>query len=318
MLRAYPVETTGFTDEPRYSNRSPGRTGSAGLLYTGGCWSASDYCLMRLCFPNGEHADVLVDEGTASIGSADDNDIVVAGPNIAARHASISVDARGVVMNILDSAARTHVNARPVREKALLRLGDLLNLGAMAVLLKPDRDDSIERSLPPLDDGSQDQDAVPSRTVLRGMSGAYFGRTVTIDQRLVIGRGGECGLRIDEPSVALRHAAVETHSDSVHLRNLDSTAGTWVNGVLVRDAVLHSGDQLVFDQHRFLLEAPGMPLRGQMDTPAPRPSITQTMRAIDLDTTPAPASASRYGIWWLIGIAALIGLALATLLLREI
>ena len=74
---------------------------------------------MRLHFPNKEHADVIVAAGDTTIGSAQDNNVVVSKPGIAAHHISLAVAERSIVLSVGDAQARVHVNARPVREKAL-------------------------------------------------------------------------------------------------------------------------------------------------------------------------------------------------------
>ena len=73
---------------------------------------------MRLHFPNKEHADVIVAAGDTTIGSAQDNNVVVSKPGIAAHHISLAVAERSIVLSVGDAQARVHVNARPVRSGA--------------------------------------------------------------------------------------------------------------------------------------------------------------------------------------------------------
>ncbi len=139
--------------------------------------------------------------------------------------------------------------------------------------------------------------------------------------------------------MASRHAAIETSGEQIFLRDLGSKSGTSINGVQVRNAVLHAGDQIAFERNRFVLEAPGLPLRAQApaavaataaSAPAPRvvaSNITQTMRAINLANDHHVAEESRDGkntrrnskndIWWLIAAAALIAAGLAVLFLAN-
>jgi pSer/pThr/pTyr-binding forkhead associated (FHA) protein len=284
---------------------------------------------MRLHFPNKEHDDMLAAQGETSIGAASDNALVLDRPGIAPHHATISVGDRGYVLSVVDPNARVHVNARPVREKAILRLGDVVSLDTLQFMLKPDRDASIRTDVPaastatprPAGDADTRTRMLPPKAVLRGVSGAYFGKIVPLRGRLVIGRGSDCDLVLDEPEMSRRHAVIENSGDGMYLRDLGSSNGTFVNGVQVRDAVLHPDDQIAFDQNRFLLEAPGLPSREQAGSISEHdaPNITQTMRAVrlpDEDKAPRPASnASRNDIWWLIGAAALIGMGIALLLL---
>jgi pSer/pThr/pTyr-binding forkhead associated (FHA) protein len=268
---------------------------------------------MRLSFLNGEHADFVVEKGVVSLGHAEGNTLQLNGREIAPWHARINVDDRGIVLEVLDFASRTHVNARPVREKALLRLGDVLCLGVVAMMLKPDRDDVIVTALPPeRDDGEDPADDAPARVVLRGVSGSHFGRAIALRQRLVVGRAADCDIVVDDAQIAPHHATVETIDETICLRDMGSGAGALVNGLRLKTAVLHAGDQLAFGRDHFLIEAPGMPLRGEVAASA---SANEAF-AVDDETDHAAPVDTRGSIWWLIGAAALIALGLAAILLR--
>lgn len=268
---------------------------------------------MRLSFPNGEHADLIVDSGVTEIGSAQGNTIVLKAEGVMPWHARIVMDKRGIILEVTDPQARTHVNARPVQERALLRLGDVVSLEAVAMTLKPDRDGVIDSRIPPEGGPVATSDAI-GRVVLRGVSGRHYGKTIKVGTRLLVGRGA-VGLDLDESGFGAQHAVIGATDDAIHLRDLGSTQGTLVNGVNVRNAVLHPGDQLAFGRSRFVLEAPGYPARGQ-GAPTPiefAPSITQTLH--DLEPVPPAEVVEESGsaVWWLLGVAALIGLGIAAL-----
>ncbi len=303
---------------------------------------------MRLSFPNGEHPDVLLEDGELTIGSAAGNRVLIPGLGLAGRHAGVRIDAqRGILLNVLDAAASVHVNARPVRELAFLRVGDVVSLERLQILVKPDRDAVIETNVPadslPLTDTAQRTGA--SRVVIRGVSGSYSGRSLTLCDPLRIGRGADMEVRIDDPDLPEHLATLEIHGERVLLRNVGAVDGSVVNGVPVRDAVLHPGDQMAFDGHRFVLEAPGLPPRGSA-APATVPGMaagtTQTLQAVrasdaaDADrskpaarSTPRPVNAggvaqssasddddgaSKFSYGWLILVAAAIGAGLAAIL----
>jgi pSer/pThr/pTyr-binding forkhead associated (FHA) protein len=285
---------------------------------------------MRLNFPNGEHPDVVIDQGEVRVGSAPGNRVVIADAGLSAEHATFRVDAqRGITLVLEAGSGGAHVNARPVRELALLRLGDVVSLNRLQVLIKPDDDRSIDREVPepptPMTDPAQR--AAASRVVLRGIAGAFHGRTFSLLEPLTLGRAANADIRLDEPGVDDRHASFEQHPDRVILRDLGSHDGAVVNGVALKSAVLHPGDQIVFEQHRFLLEAPGLPPRGTANfAPAPRSGMgtTQTLQAVQVPmpdpsaAAPKPAAASAgagFGIWWLLGAAMVIAGVLVAILI---
>lgn len=281
---------------------------------------------MRLSFPNGEHAEVLLDQGEISVGSDPASGIAVRG--LAARHAVFRVDAqRGILMHVGSGSGGAHVNARPVREFAMLRLGDVVSLGKVQLLIRPDDERTIQREVPPPASTNTDpaHRAAASRVVLRGTAGAYHGRTFSLQDPLVIGRGANADVRLDEPALADEHARLEQLGDRVVLRDLGARDGALVNGVALRSAVLHPGDQITFLQHRFVLEAPGLPPRGSaVFAPAPRAGMgtTQTMQAVQAPVAapvqPAPQTqdnGSRFNYGWLLLAAAAIAVAIVAILI---
>jgi len=267
---------------------------------------------MRLSFANGEHADVVVGEGAASLGNAEGNTVVLSGRDVAAWHARLTVDARGIVLEVLDPAARTHVNARPVREKALLRCGDVLCLGKVMIALKADRDDLIDTRLP--EQAAAAPPTYPPRVLLRGVSGSHFGKAIAVNRRLTIGRDRSCDLVVDEPRVAPHHATIEHVGEAIYLREIAPTQGTAVNGVRIAGAVVHPGDQLTFGHSHFIVEAPGLPARGSAGADAD--DTDRAGAAADADEAALAEPRAQGAIWWLIGAAALIALALGLLLHR--
>lgn len=67
---------------------------------------------------------------------------------------------------------------------------------------------------------------------------------------LVVGRGDEAELRIDEPLVSREHARIERREAGFRVVDLGSTNLTRVNGDVVRQRFLASGDEIRFARAR--------------------------------------------------------------------
>ena len=80
--------------------------------------------------------------------------------------------------------------------------------------------------------------------VLRMVAGPESGASTQVDVPVVVGREGDFVIR--DPTVSRRHWRVESHSDRLWLTDLDSAAGTTVNGRPARDCELHAGDVITF------------------------------------------------------------------------
>ncbi|HRI53370.1 MAG TPA: FHA domain-containing protein [Pseudomonadota bacterium] len=87
---------------------------------------------------------------------------------------------------------------------------------------------------------------------------------------IIIGRGPECYLRVDEPMVSRRHARLRVTPSAVVLEDLGSRNGSRVNGINATAPVtLNSGDILGVGTQQFTLE--------REDDPSPhRPTVNYT------------------------------------------
>jgi len=260
---------------------------------------------IRLRFAGADVADAPLGAGMHGVGRAEDGAIGIVD---ALRQPLLQfcVDRRGVWMTVDDAARGVHVNGRPVRHMAMLRLGDSIYVeGAEIILVSGSPVPPVPAQLgnEPVDAGSD------LRVVLRGVGGRHHGRSFTLERPRLVGRAPEADIRIDDSAFAERHARIDLSGDVIILRDLGSADGSVVNGQPVRDAVLKPGDQVVFDaHHRFVIEAPTR--TGHNESPPPMGG----------DSDDATMSSQRSGqsvrrLPWLLLAALLIAAALSGLLL---
>ncbi|MBN8714747.1 MAG: forkhead-associated protein [Xanthomonadales bacterium] len=229
------------------------------------------------------------------IGSAADNDLVLAVGQAAPRHLLFESDARGWVLWVVPGAPHVYVNARPVRELALLRPGDVVSLGDCRLLLcadeAPDR-----RRLP-----QAVADQAHCTVALRAVAGPMSGKVVAVHEYLELGPRGRYPLELPRgESATLR---IGWRDGRLTLAVLEPSArhGLRVNGNLVTDVVLQSGDQIGIGMHRFVVAAPGI-------KPEPEPVMPPP-------PAPPATAPSHAGTAWLIVTAAVLALGIALLFL---
>ena len=73
--------------------------------------------------------------------------------------------------------------------------------------------------------------------------------------RVVLGRGKDADLRIDDPNVSRMHAAIYWNGDRLMLDDLGSTNGTMVNGYPVTSTVLRARDVVAIGDSRLTVES---------------------------------------------------------------
>jgi pSer/pThr/pTyr-binding forkhead associated (FHA) protein len=290
---------------------------------------------MQLSFPNSEHRDVNFAAGEVSIGSRAGMMISVADKGLAAHHASIYADRRGVWLKVVANQQGVHLNGRPIKQVAFLRNGDLLCIEQLRIQLRETDSNLIVRQIPQGGPNAnllnEVQKVSAARVLLRSLNGQHIGRTYGLVTPISIGSGINADICLDDNAVAEKHATVEWHGERVVLRANSPSSISYVNGVAVSDAVLSPGDQITIEQSRFLFEAPGLPLRGtEIAVPSGTVAHTQTLRAlkatanssyesppqeVDADTSDeSHSSQDSNSLWWLIAAAALVAASITALL----
>jgi hypothetical protein len=284
---------------------------------------------MQLMFPNGEHASVAFDNGEISIGSRAGQGVSLSGKSAGAAPREPGLRPPRLVAARASRHPRRapECPADPAHRLVAHRRPGLPE--QVQLVLAENSPEVIDRIIPASPPAvlSEAQRVSASRVAIRGISGSLCGRSFTLTEPKVVGRGTGCDIRIDDPALAERECQFELHGDRVVLRSLGHGEFTSVNGVSVGDAVLAPGDQVVIDQHRFVLEAPGLPARGQDRLKGQvQQQHTQTMKAVRVPQSnqspaeqrealdPPPQPVDPGALWWLIAAAAVLAAAMTALL----
>lgn len=252
---------------------------------------------MRIEFLHAAHEDFFWGQAHMTVGSAPDSDLVLETQTVAAQHLLIEQDRRGWVLRVQPGAGRLYVNARPVRERALLRAGDVIGLGDYRLLLHADEDPA--RRTPMVVSQS-----LRCPVALRAVSGPLSGRVFPLSERLQL--GPHTAIPLELPQGETTSVEVFWREGELRLTATGASARypLRLNGSVIGNASLQPGDQLGLSMHRFILDAPGM-------TPEPAlPTITRAPEPL-----PEDAAGPRGEVWWLIVTAAVLALGIALALL---
>jgi ABC transport system ATP-binding/permease protein len=185
-----------------------------------------------------------------SIGRGEDNTVRLTERNISRRHARIAREAERWVVFDAGSYNGCYVNGARVSQRHDLVHGDLVQLGDYRLELV---DESLEQA-PPAFDSKNTVPAAPRSQALLGQPdrlvmlvgptpGAEF--PLNVGARQVIGRGEECDISVNHPSVSRVHAEVHALGDGRYeLVDNGSANGIRVNGVELPRGLLDSRDMI--------------------------------------------------------------------------
>lgn len=250
-------------------------------------------CVMRVVCFHPARDPVMCGEGPVHIGSAPDDTIVMNGAGVEPRHVTIVADARGLVLTVRPGCQRVYVNARAVREQALLRYGDTVTLGANKFLV-------TSNAAPPEVDEVAGPDATMGEVMLRIVSGAASGQALVVSPALHLGVGSgyfgdlPYGCRVAQ---AGRNLIFESGSNMPR-----------VNGWRRNRVGLAPNDQIALGEHRLVVEAPGLQYaRHLASLPPPMAHPPEAPEQAEDDSAATE-------IWWLIAAAVLLAAVIALFL----
>ena len=200
--------------------------------------------------PN-EGAAVELTSSGVTIGRDEECDLTLEDPEVSRRHATIELLADGRArITDLDSGNGTFVNGRRIRSPVALEGGEELRLGDTTLRSERSGDPTVLKGRGPTVLRGQETvgpAAAGEPLKLSVSSGPDSGHEVEVKgDGLLIGRGDDCGLTINDPEVSRHHASVKPLPDGrAEITDLGSGNGTVVDGRKISaPTVLQGGEEV--------------------------------------------------------------------------
>lgn len=90
-------------------------------------------------------------------------------------------------------------------------------------------------------------------------TGEAKGHRIAVGECLVMGRVEDCDLVIEDSAASRRHAEIRLKKNAFHIKDLESTNGTLVNGMRILEGVLNTGSQIQIGESIFRFEIEEVP-----------------------------------------------------------
>lgn len=265
--------------------------------------------MLKLQFKDNRKAAIWLVDSRYAIGRDKSNDIVLDEEGISGFHAELRVEADDrVFINDTGSTGGTFVNGRKVDARTPVKAGDLIRIGKAELHLVDPKEqlkaqpEDVATSISPALQGlsvsnrpavGKGVGGVPVGWLLRGKAGSIAGEAFPIPStgRAILGRSQNCDIVLPGNHVSRQHAELYFQSGRLHVKDLGSSNGTYVNRKKVQESVVNPGDELRFDTLVFQVEAPEAPQleveEGDGDRTMFRPAVTAAPTAAAATTSPA-------------------------------
>ncbi len=129
---------------------------------------------------------------------------------------------------------------------------------------------------------------------------------------VTIGRGSDNDIQLIDTTISQRHAQLVVSPDTLIIEDMDSTNGTYINGLRIKKQQLKHGDRVMIGQHKLSFDNLGLP----EDAGEQEPTLQMNRNTIEqilfdsknspLTPPPPPGSSKainwvaqdQNGIWW--------------------
>lgn len=201
--------------------------------------------MLKLQFKDQRQPAFWVEEKLYSIGSDSDNHLILSDDGVAPLQARLIATADKIFLKDNNSPSGCFVNGQRITQKEVIP-GDEIRLGPVAFEVLPPTDDPQPGPNP--DD--------PWRLVANGSWLAGQNYAIPHEGTVVLGRSNQCDIVIPGTHLSRRHVELRVQGGSLHIKDLGSVNGTYLNDRPITEALAHGGDQLRLDVYTFRVTSP--------------------------------------------------------------
>lgn len=199
--------------------------------------------MLKIQFKDKRRPPVWIVEKRYTIGSAAGCHLQLEDEGIDNLHARLLTESGSPVLQDNNSRAGCYVNGQRVTRKELLP-GDTIRLGPVEFdILDPYNGDAVTSAGPVW--------------LLLADRGTLAGREFPLlAPRNLIGRGSQCDISIPTSQLAREHAEITVADRQLHIRDLNSPSGVYLNEERIAAGTLKPGDRLRLDIYSFTVIGP--------------------------------------------------------------
>jgi pSer/pThr/pTyr-binding forkhead associated (FHA) protein len=263
--------------------------------------------MWKLCVVDDESNRTVVKlvRGDYSVGRAEDSTIRLTERNISRAHARLFREGEDDwTIEDKNSYTGSFVNGERVSGKRPLKHGDTIQLGDYRLELMDETQQAVEaKALDQAVSAAQ----LPDRLVI--VQGPNLGTVFPLlEQKLLVGRGEECQIALDDASVSRVHVEVLRTEHGLMILDQGSSNGLRINGADLPSAMLRSGDVVELGDVRLKFVPAGVEDVVTQALPVPA-------RETEIDSDFVPKSRSRGSVVLYAG-GAVLAIVLIVLALR--
>lgn len=219
--------------------------------------------MLQLRFTSVSKAPMWLVAPKYTFGSANECDCVIADEGLKPFHAEIRVADERVTLVRCDNDGIITVNGENVGDERVLTAKDTVHLGEAVIEVVDPKTEPVAKRMG--FDQSEKTNLRPALSLSNAALPTWHLRplnTTLTDSNgfelkgsMLLGRSKECDICIAASHLSRKHAKFTVTATGLHVEDLGSSNGTFINGKRIERVALHHGDEVSFDTLRFRVES---------------------------------------------------------------
>jgi len=208
--------------------------------------------MLKLQFRDRRRESVWLVDQTFTIGKAASNSLMIDDSSVHDFHVEIvNNHDQLMIVNLVDteSSETLRLNGKVVNSDSTLKAKDVITIGNIELeLIDP-------KSLVEQQHSASTTNYSNGWSIYSSASWLDQNRFM-IDKKTVIGRDASCDITLPLEHLSRKHVTLEVKNGQLHIQDLDSSNGTFLNGKQVKQSSLKTGDKIKLDVLTFEVSGP--------------------------------------------------------------
>lgn len=216
-----------------------------------------------------------------SIGSANDNDLILKNPGVQAHHLELRVENDSIFLHTASSANELFINETKAAQDSELHVGDVIRINNTELeLLLP------SQNVQPSETITLDSNA--DKWFLEALNGAHKGKRYKLKKSTLLGRSEQCDMQLQDDKISRQHARLDIIGGALKITDMGSANGCYVNNNKITSSYARAEDQLKLGDNEFKIIGPFLDSnRTTVTTAAPNEKNSAPKAATDIKTAPS-------------------------------
>jgi pSer/pThr/pTyr-binding forkhead associated (FHA) protein len=241
--------------------------------------------MLKLQFLDNRQPAMWLVDPRLSIGRDKSNGLVINDEGVSVFHAELRQEEGKLFLWDSGSVNGTFLNGEKMTGKREVQAGDVIRFYQVEIqIVDPSKGPAAV--LPTAVNRDSEKPAQPQWQI-KALTGTISGKMFLIDGTKVMGRDPGCDIVINGPHVSRRHAELSMRSNSLWMKDLGSSNGSFLNGKRCEESILKNGDEVKFDAMTFKVVGPA---GSSADESFDEADMTQFRPAVAAKPAAAPAT----------------------------